>query len=77
VSIDKGGSRDAQLVGPVSLYVLAVAESGERKTTCDRILGAALREWERDRTSAAAGCAGSRRHAAGHSRSVSGHPRSR
>jgi putative DNA primase/helicase len=46
--------RDAQLVGPVSLYVLAVAESGERKTTCDRILGAALREWERDRTRAAA-----------------------
>lgn len=46
--------RDAQLVGPVSLYVLAVAESGERKTTCDRILSAALREWERDRTSAAA-----------------------
>jgi putative DNA primase/helicase len=45
--------RDAQLVGPVSLYVLAVAESGERKTTCDRILGAALREWERDRTRAA------------------------
>ena len=46
--------RDAQLVGPVSLYVLAVAESGERKTTCDHILGAALREWERDRTRAAA-----------------------
>jgi putative DNA primase/helicase len=46
--------RDAQLVGPVSLYVLAVAESGERKTTCDRILGAALREWERDRSRAAA-----------------------
>ena len=46
--------RDAQLVGPVSLYVLAVAESGERKTTCDRILGAALREWERDRNRAAA-----------------------
>jgi putative DNA primase/helicase len=46
--------RDAQLVGPVSLFVLAVAESGERKTTCDRILGAALREWERDRTRVAA-----------------------
>lgn len=46
--------RDAQLVGPVSLYVLAVAESGERKTTCDRILGTALREWERDRSRAAA-----------------------
>ena len=46
--------RDAQLLGPVSLYVLAVAESGERKTTCDRILGAALREWERERARAAA-----------------------
>ena len=41
--------RDHQLVGPVSLYLLAVAESGERKTTCDRIFGAALRDWERDR----------------------------
>ncbi len=40
--------RDAQLLGPVSLYLLAVAESGERKSTCDRLLGAALREWERD-----------------------------
>ncbi len=46
--------RDAQLIGPVSLYVLAVAESGERKTTCDRILGAPLREWERDQARAAA-----------------------
>jgi putative DNA primase/helicase len=46
--------RDEQLVGPVSLYLLAVAESGERKTTCDRILGAALRDWERDQALAAA-----------------------
>ena len=46
--------RDHHLVGPVSLYILAVAESGERKTTCDRIFGAALRDWERDR---AATCA--------------------
>jgi putative DNA primase/helicase len=46
--------RDEQLVGPVSLYLLAVAESGERKTTCDRILGAALRDWERDRARDAA-----------------------
>jgi putative DNA primase/helicase len=44
--------RDHQLVGPVSLYVLAVAESGERKTTCDTIFGAALRDWERDRRTA-------------------------
>jgi len=46
--------RDHQLVGPVSLYLLAVAESGERKTTCDRIFGAALRDWERDRARACA-----------------------
>jgi len=46
--------RDHQLVGPVSLYLLAVAESGERKTTCDRIFGAALRNWERDRAAACA-----------------------
>jgi putative DNA primase/helicase len=46
--------RDHQLVGPVSLYLLAVAESGERKTTCDRIFGAPLRDWERDRAAACA-----------------------
>ncbi len=46
--------RGERLVGPVSLYLLAVAESGERKTTCDRILGAALRDWERDRARDAA-----------------------
>ena len=46
--------RDHQLVGPVSLYILAVAESGERKSTCDRIFGAALRDWERDQTAACA-----------------------
>lgn len=27
--------RDHQLVGPISLYLLAVADSGERKTTSD------------------------------------------
>ncbi len=46
--------RDHQLVGPVSLYLLAVAESGERKTSCDRIFGQALRDWERERVSALA-----------------------
>jgi putative DNA primase/helicase len=44
--------RDRQLVGPVSLYLLAVADSGERKSTCDRLFGTALREWERDRMAA-------------------------
>lgn len=46
--------RDHQLVGPLSLYILAVAESGERKSTCDRIFGAALRDWERDQATACA-----------------------
>ena len=38
--------RDHHLVGPVSLYLLAVADSGERKTTCDGIFSPALRQWE-------------------------------
>jgi len=37
-----------------SVDVLVVAESGERRSTCDRTLSAALREWERDRARAAA-----------------------
>jgi putative DNA primase/helicase len=41
--------RDHQLVGPVSLYLLAVADSGERKTTCDTIFSPALRDWESGR----------------------------
>jgi putative DNA primase/helicase len=41
--------RDHQLVGPISLYLLAVADSGERKTTCDAIFCPALREWETGR----------------------------
>jgi len=38
--------RDHQLVGPISLYLLAVADSGERKTTCDAIFSPELRDWE-------------------------------
>ena len=41
--------RDHHLVGPVSLYLLALADSGERKTSCDAIFGAALRRWESER----------------------------
>lgn len=44
--------RDRHLVGPVSLYLLALADSGERKTTCDAIFGAALRHSESDRRQA-------------------------
>ena len=39
-------------MGPVSLYLLALADSGERKTTCDAIFGAALRRWESERRQA-------------------------
>ncbi|MEO6928254.1 MAG: YfjI family protein [Casimicrobiaceae bacterium] len=38
--------RAAQLEGPISLYLLAVADSGERKTTCDSHFLQPLREWE-------------------------------
>jgi len=46
--------RDHQLAGPVSLYLLAVADSGERKTTCDTIFSPALRDWESGRLMAMA-----------------------
>jgi len=41
--------RDDQLVGPISLYLLAVADSGQRKTTCDMIFSTGLRDWETGR----------------------------
>jgi hypothetical protein len=37
---------------PVSLYLLTVAKSGERKTSCDAALLAALREYEREQARA-------------------------
>ncbi len=45
--------RAENLEGPVSLYLLAVAESGERKTTCDGHFLRPIREWERDQMEAA------------------------
>jgi hypothetical protein len=38
--------RNEQLVGPVGLFLLTVARSGERKSTVDRLLGKAVRDWE-------------------------------
>ncbi len=38
--------RGSGLEGPVSLYLLTLAESGERKSECDRRFSASLREWE-------------------------------
>lgn len=37
---------DKLLVGPVSLFVLTIADPGERKTTCDRYFMDAVREYE-------------------------------
>ncbi len=37
-----------KLVGPVSLYALTVAESGERKTACDKLFGEVIEQWERE-----------------------------
>lgn len=39
--------RSDSLVGPVSLYLLAIAESGERKTTVDRLFSEPIEEWQR------------------------------
>lgn len=40
------------LSGPISLYLLAIADSGERKTTCDRVFLDGIREWEAEREEA-------------------------
>src|SRR5262249_49532781 len=40
--------RDIRLSGPSSLYFLAIGESGERKTECDKHFLSAIREWQRD-----------------------------
>ena len=39
--------RDSQLVGPVSLNTVVIADSGERKTTCDNAVSAAAERWAR------------------------------
>ena len=47
--------RAPSLRGPSSLYLLAVADSGERKTTCDRYFLGPVREWEREQAERMAG----------------------
>jgi putative DNA primase/helicase len=39
--------RAEKLSGPVSLFLLTIADSGERKSTCDSFFMAAIREYER------------------------------
>ncbi len=38
--------RDSQLTGPSGLFMLTIAESGERKTTVDRFFTDEIRNWE-------------------------------
>jgi putative DNA primase/helicase len=42
--------RDERLQGPVSLFLLTVGDSGERKTTCDGYFSSPIREWEAERS---------------------------
>ena len=50
------------LTGPVSLYVLALAESGERKTTCDERFAKPIRDFETEQREEL--CVDAARHAA-------------
>jgi hypothetical protein len=38
-------ARDRHLTGPISLHIAAIAVSGERKTSADRIFNKSIREW--------------------------------
>jgi hypothetical protein len=40
-------ARNAHLVGPLSLNLLLMAESGERKSAADKVFGRAARDWQR------------------------------
>lgn len=40
--------RDDKLTGPVGLFMLTIADSGERKTTCDRFFSSAIREYQQE-----------------------------
>jgi len=39
-------ARDSRLIGPCSVSMLVIAESGERKSTADRIIAAPMKDWE-------------------------------
>ncbi|MBC8267163.1 MAG: DUF3987 domain-containing protein, partial [Rhodospirillaceae bacterium] len=47
-------ARDDHLIGPVSLNILVIAQSGERKTSADHRLSKAIREWENEEREARA-----------------------
>lgn len=39
--------RAEKLTGPIGLYLLTIADSGERKSTCDGFFTSTVREWEK------------------------------
>jgi hypothetical protein len=41
--------RDSQNIGPISLSLLTIAESGERKSSLDKAFSKSLRDWEREK----------------------------
>jgi len=45
--------RAERLTGPVGVFLLTIAASGERKSTCDRLFFQAIRDYERHRAEAA------------------------
>ncbi len=45
--------RAEKLTGPVGLFLLTIADSGERKSTCDEFFTAAIREYQGQRAEAA------------------------
>ena len=44
--------RAEMLSGPVALFLLTIADSGERKSTCDRLFTDAIRQYEAEQTKA-------------------------
>jgi putative DNA primase/helicase len=44
--------RAEKLQGPVSLFLLTIADSGERKTTCDRFFTSRIRQYEQEQAEA-------------------------
>lgn len=45
--------RAEKLQGPVALFALTIADSGERKTTCDTFFASAIRQWQEEQAEAA------------------------
>ena len=42
--------RDNKLIGPVSLFLLTIADSGERKSTCDQFFAHAIQQYQHEQS---------------------------